>query len=125
MNSVKFMLFNRLSTFWSSYGLFFDNGFRENKCPRKLEILVVSSKSVKFNPFKKIHQGLHFFRYDYENVTSESGNTMMANLREMVSTKSLTGRQYGNFVVKDVDDFRYEDPIDLSVSEKQVRSHHL
>lgn len=49
---------------------------------------------------------------------------MMANLREMVSTKSLTGRQYGNFVVKDVDDFRYEDPIDLSVSEKQVRSHY-
>jgi len=64
--------------------------------------------------------GRNFFtRYDYENVSSECGNSLMSNLREIISNKSLNGKQFGTFTVKDVDDFRYEDPIDKSISEKQ------
>lgn len=61
----------------------------------------------------------YYTRYDYENVSSESANKMMDNLRSMITKSSLKGKKYGGYTVKDMDDFRYEDPVDKSVSEKQ------
>ena len=45
---------------------------------------------------------------------------MMANLRELVSTNQLKGQQLGPYIIDDVDEFRYVDPVDQSVTEKQV-----
>ncbi|XP_057300218.1 phosphoglucomutase-1-like [Hydractinia symbiolongicarpus] len=64
--------------------------------------------------------GRNFFtRYDYENVTSESGNELMAQLRQSINDSSLNGKEFGTYTVKNMDDFKYVDPIDESVSEKQ------
>ena len=60
------------------------------------------------------------FRYDYENVDSSAANEMMSNLRELVSTNQLKGQQLGPYIIDDVDEFRYVDPVDQSVTEKQV-----
>lgn len=45
---------------------------------------------------------------------------MMKNLRELVSKESFIGTQHGSFKVAQADDFQYTDPIDQSVSKKQV-----
>ena len=60
------------------------------------------------------------FRYDYEGVSNESANLMMVHLRQLAENKSLNGTTLGNYTVKEMDDFRYEDPVDKAVSEKQV-----
>ena len=44
----------------------------------------------------------------------------MSKLRELAASNELEGKQYGEKKVKAMDDFRYEDPIDKSVTEKQV-----
>lgn len=59
-------------------------------------------------------------RYDYENVATEGANQMMHNLREMVANNTLLNKQYGEYIISQMDDFKYVDPIDESVSEKQV-----
>lgn len=64
--------------------------------------------------------GRNFFtRYDYENVDGQAATEMMTNLRELASNNALEGKQYGEFTVNKIDDFRYEDPVDKSVTEKQ------
>jgi len=45
---------------------------------------------------------------------------MMSKLRELAASNELEGKQYGEKKVKTMDDFRYEDSIDKSVTEKQV-----
>ena len=45
---------------------------------------------------------------------------MMSNLRELVSTNQLKRQQLGPYIIDDVDEFRYVDPVDQSVTEKQV-----
>ena len=59
-------------------------------------------------------------RHDYEGVSSDSANLMMVHLRQLAENKSLNGTTLGNYTVQDMDDFRYEDPVDKAVSEKQV-----
>lgn len=67
-------------------------------------------------------------RYDYENVDSDPANKMMANLREMVAESNAANfinKEFSNsgktYQVAKADDFEYTDPIDSSVSKKQVR----
>lgn len=59
-------------------------------------------------------------RYDYENVESDGADQMMSNLREMVANKSFENKQYGEYTVSQMDDFEYVDPVDESVTERQV-----
>ena len=46
---------------------------------------------------------------------------MMSNLRELVRTNQLKGKQLDPYIIDDVDEFRYVDPVDQSITEKQVR----
>ena len=59
-----------------------------------------------------------FDRYDYENVESAPANLMMNNLRQLIASGELS--EINGYVVRVADDFRYVDPIDESISEKQV-----
>ena len=70
-----------------------------------------------------------FFRYDFEEVSGEAGNALMVDLR----TSALSGKSKGKvyeaisslgvvekYTVDKIEDFSYTDPIDASVSTKQV-----
>ncbi|CAG8525152.1 10762_t:CDS:2 [Ambispora gerdemannii] len=66
--------------------------------------------------------GRNFFaRYDYEEVEEQQGNNVINHLTKLISTErdSFIGKTYGNFTVKDADNFEYHDPIDGSSSKKQ------
>eukprot|EP00111_Clytia_hemisphaerica_P008403 TCONS_00024536-protein len=65
--------------------------------------------------------GRNFFtRYDYENVESKGANELMTNLRQLASDQSLVGQAMSEqYTVQLMDDFRFEDSIDQSVTEKQ------
>ncbi|XWS61075.1 hypothetical protein CRYUN_Cryun07bG0094700 [Craigia yunnanensis] len=63
--------------------------------------------------------GRNFFsRYDYEECESEGANKMIEYLRDLTS-KSMAGEKYGNYVLQFADDFAYTDPVDGSVASKQ------
>jgi hypothetical protein len=60
-------------------------------------------------------------RYDYEEVDSVGANKMMDHLRGNAS--SLVGRKFPDakgYEVEICDDFSYEDPVDHSITQKQV-----
>lgn len=57
--------------------------------------------------------------YDYEEVSSEAANMMIAHIYGQ-GASSLEGKVYGNDKIIKFDDFEYTDPIDQSVSKKQV-----
>jgi phosphoglucomutase len=59
----------------------------------------------------------YYTRHDYEAVNSSAANDLMDALRAMSAT--LPGQSFGGYVVDYADDFRYLDPIDDSVSDKQ------
>ena len=67
-------------------------------------------------------------RCDYENVESEGANKMIEQLRKAADDKSLVNKTFTggsvenqkSYQVKAMDDFCYTDPIDGSVSSKQV-----
>lgn len=59
----------------------------------------------------------YYSRHDYEGVESDRANTLIGELRAKLA--SLPGQTLGNYTVDYADDFRYEDPVDGSVSEKQ------
>jgi len=62
--------------------------------------------------------GRHYYsRHDYEGVDPERAERMMSTLRDKLPT--LAQQKFGNYTVQYADDFRYEDPIDGSVSEHQ------
>lgn len=64
--------------------------------------------------------GRNFYtRYDYENVSSDEGNKLMSDLRNLIDEKSIIGKNYGEYTVRDMDDFSYTDPIDSSIAKKQ------
>lgn len=63
---------------------------------------------------------LFFYRYDFEKIEKDPAEKVIAGLREMVVKGLLLGQKHGDFVVKMTDDFRFEDSIDKSISEKQV-----
>ena len=46
---------------------------------------------------------------------------MMTHLREMCNdVDTLKTKEFASYQIKNMDDFRYQDPIDESVTEKQV-----
>ncbi|TVR61166.1 MAG: alpha-D-glucose phosphate-specific phosphoglucomutase [Candidatus Competibacteraceae bacterium] len=59
----------------------------------------------------------YYTRHDYEAVDSESANRLADALRARMA--ALPNQQLGAYTVDYADDFRYLDPIDQSVSEKQ------
>ncbi len=68
----------------------------------------------------------YFTRYDYEDVESEGANRMMARLQQLVGVDkaNVIGSEWNGYKVAACDDFCYTDPIDGSVSAKQVRIMH-
>jgi len=64
-----------------------------------------------------------FTRYDYEQVSTEAASTMMKNLNALIEDGSMVGKTLSNggksYKVKLMDNYRYEDPVDKSIAEKQ------
>jgi phosphoglucomutase len=64
--------------------------------------------------------------FDYENVASEGANAMMAHLNSFIErdVAELDAElKSDEFQVAKVDQFSYTDPVDGSVSSKQVCQH--
>lgn len=65
------------------------------------------------------------FRYDYENCESAPAEKMISDLESYIADASSIGKTYSHggktFKVAKADNFEYTDPIDQSVSKKQVR----
>ncbi|TXM64515.1 alpha-D-glucose phosphate-specific phosphoglucomutase [Methylobacterium sp. WL120] len=59
----------------------------------------------------------YYTRHDYEEIASDAANRLIDGLREKLA--ALPGRRIGDFTVSAADDFRYVDPVDGSVSERQ------
>ena len=64
-----------------------------------------------------------FSRYDYEEVSSDDANKMVAELNDAIKNQSLINSTYdsstGEFAVSEAFVFDYTDPIDGSVSKNQ------
>jgi len=58
----------------------------------------------------------YYCRYDYETVDSDAANAMMAHLRE---PDFKPGPVLDGFVLAEVDDFSYSDPVDGRQAVKQ------
>ncbi|KZV96788.1 putative PGM2-phosphoglucomutase [Exidia glandulosa HHB12029] len=95
-----------------------------------LNILAAANKEkpgTKINDLLLEHYkkyGRSFFsRYDYEEVSSEDANKMVAALNDAIKDQSLINSSYdsstGEFVVGESFIFDYTDPIDGSVSKNQ------
>ena len=59
----------------------------------------------------------YYTRHDYEGIDSEAAQRLMSELRERLD--DLGGSTPGGHRIRHADDFRYEDPVDHSVSEHQ------
>lgn len=59
----------------------------------------------------------YYSRHDFEQVSSDAANQLMAGLRAQLD--SLPGTSLGPFKVKTADDFEYHDQFDGSVSKQQ------
>jgi len=66
----------------------------------------------------------YFTRYDYENCESEPCNQLMSDLEKKITDPLIKGQKfiYGSkvYIFKQADNFEYCDPIDKSVTTKQV-----
>ena len=64
-------------------------------------------------------------RYDYENCESAHAEKMLANLEALVADPATVGKTFASgkksYKIAHADNFEYKDPIDQSVSKKQVR----
>ena len=58
-----------------------------------------------------------YARHDYEAIDTDSANALVEALVKKLAT--LPGKQLGEYTVSFADEFRYEDPVDGSVSEHQ------
>lgn len=65
----------------------------------------------------RIYGRNYYTRHDYEAVDSAAANGLVDALRS--ATNTLPGQVFGSYTVEYADDFRYVDPIDQSVSDKQ------
>ncbi|MBK8537818.1 MAG: alpha-D-glucose phosphate-specific phosphoglucomutase [Candidatus Competibacteraceae bacterium] len=65
----------------------------------------------------RIYGRNYYTRHDYEAVNSDAANGLVNALRAASAT--LPGQRLGSYTVDYADDFRYLDPIDDSVSDKQ------
>ena len=57
-------------------------------------------------------------RYDYEGVDSAAAERLVAHLRSLVAD-SEPGAHFGPYELAAADDFRYTDPVDGSVAQRQ------
>lgn len=68
----------------------------------------------------------YFTRYDYEECELDCCNKMMATLEKTIGEPTFVGQEYSaqgkTYKVKIADNFSYTDPVDKSVSTKQVRT---
>lgn len=75
--------------------------------------------------FYKFKYFLVLFRYDYEECALEPCNEMIATLEKTIADPSFVGKGYSSggktYKVKVADNFSYTDPVDKSVSTKQVK----
>lgn len=66
----------------------------------------------------------YFTRYDYEECALEPCNEMVDQLEKTITDPSFVGKSYSSggktYKVKVADNFSYTDPVDKSVSTKQV-----
>lgn len=67
----------------------------------------------------------YFTRYDYEECALEPCNEMIAQLEKNITDSSFIGKVYSSggktYKTKIADNFSYVDPVDKSISTKQVR----
>ena len=74
-----------------------------------------------------IHATLAMFRYDYEKVDSDAANKMVERLNAFIDDKSNIGKEFTaagkTFKLAKAEDFEYVDPIDKSVTKKQVENY--
>jgi len=89
---------------------------------------ILAAKNASVESILKDHwktYGRNFFtRYDYEECASEPCNKMMDLLQNFVDDKSNVGKEFVSkcgkkYVVSNIDNFAYTDPIDSSVTTKQ------
>merc|ERR1712176_536863 len=59
----------------------------------------------------------YYARYDFEGVDKEKAETMMKVMKEQ--SGKLVGNEYDGMKIKENDMFKYEDPVDGSVSDDQ------
>ncbi|QSA95807.1 alpha-D-glucose phosphate-specific phosphoglucomutase [Methylococcus sp. EFPC2] len=59
----------------------------------------------------------YYSRHDYEGIETARADGLIENLRSQLA--ELPGKTFGDYTVSYADDFRYVDPVDGSVSEKQ------
>ena len=67
----------------------------------------------------------YYCRYDYEGVAADGAKAMMAAMEEIIANFGKSGElpdsaATGDFVLKEANNFEYSDPIDGSVSLKQL-----
>lgn len=71
----------------------------------------------------------YFTRYDYENCESEPSNQLMTDLEKKVTDPKIKGEKFTfgskTYIFKQADNFEYCDPIDKSVTTKQVNCRYL
>ena len=91
-----------------------------------LSILEARKKSIKELLLDHWHKfGRNFFtRYDYENCESEGANNVIKTLEEQFNQPDFIGKEFSHgdktYEVLLADDFKYTDPIDNSITLKQV-----
>lgn len=77
------------------------------------------------NEFYATYGRSFFSRYDYEEVSSEGANALVANFNKALETGSLNDTIHvsastaAKFIVSGLYNFEYKDPIDHSVSKNQ------
>ena len=59
----------------------------------------------------------YYSRHDYEAIDAELANDIFDQLRNALP--QMPGKTFGELTVESADDFRYQDPVDGSVSERQ------
>ncbi|KAI8774224.1 phosphoglucomutase [Biomphalaria glabrata] len=91
-----------------------------------LSVLEHTNKSVKDVLVQHwVVYGRNFFtRYDYENVSSESGDKMMELLTKLIEDPKTKGMTFSDptgksYKMANLDNFEYKDPIDGSISKNQ------
>ena len=84
-----------------------------------LNILAVTGKRAEalVREHWRTHGRDYYARHDYEEVEADRANALMDGLRARLAT--LPGRAFGDLTVAWADEFRYVDPVDGSVSERQ------
>jgi len=84
-----------------------------------LNILAASKKSVAdiVREHWRTYGRNYYTRHDYEAVDSKAAEGLVTALQDQFTT--LPGQKLGSYTVDYADDFRYVDPIDDSVSDKQ------